>query len=163
LIQRKVGTRRLAYPSGMLATIPIPVCPMCGALMALRYRNHGRTTDVWACPASHAHAGAACYALVPPAGAVPAYTPADDLDDVVWRSAVMTPIERELQDAEDAIEHCRRNAERHIAEAERRERIGRDASHPRQLSRTFRWLLGEHKAHRDRLLAELMLARRISP
>ena len=144
----------------MLATIPIPVCPMCGALMALRYQGvRGRATEVevWACPASRTHAGAACYALVPrPAEAT------DAAEDVVWRSAVMTPIERELQDAEEAIEHCRRNAERHRAEAERRERIGRDASHPRRLSKTFRWLLGEHKAHRDRLLAELIQSRRMS-
>lgn len=168
LIHRNVEPGRAAYAASMPSSVPTPVCPACGELMALRYRairRHKTEVEVWwRCPASRIHAGAACYALVPPPAEI-ACAPTGEPDDVVWRYGSVTPssIERELRDAEAAIEHCRRHAERHRAEAERRERIGHDSSAARRLLRTFQWLQGEHEAHRDRVLAELLRSKRASP
>jgi hypothetical protein len=165
LIQRKVETRPLAYAARMLSSAPTPVgptpvCPMCGEPMALSYEVvRGRRTEieVWRCGASRTHTGAACYALVPPAAA-----PAGRPDPYGERCAGVVPIWQELREADAAVEHCRRNAERHRAEAERRERSGHDASRARGLLRTFQWLQGEHAAHRDRLISELLQDARTS-
>ena len=131
--------------------------------MALGYEVvRGRRTEieVWRCLASRTHTGAACYALLPPP-ADPA--PAPGSDSSAADSASVVPVWQELKDAEAAVEHCRRNAERHRAEAERRERGGHDSSRARGLVQTFQWLQGEHAAHRDRLMDEILQEARTSP
>ena len=131
--------------------------------MALGYEVvRGRRTEieVWRCHASGTHTGAACYALLPPP---PDPTPADGSDPHAAGCASVVPIWQELRDAEAAVEHCRRNAERHRAEAERRERSGHDSSRARGLVQTFQWLQGEHAAHRDRLMDELLQKAPTSP
>ena len=62
---------------------------------------------------------------------------------------------RLLEEAEQAIRHCRRHQERQLTLIEKRERVGHDASHARQLLRTLQQLQHEHEAHRDRIAAEL--------
>ncbi|HUI97813.1 MAG TPA: hypothetical protein VLX44_18800 [Xanthobacteraceae bacterium] len=129
--------------------------------MALSYevvRGPRTEVEVWRCGASRTHAGAACYALLPATEAAPA----ERRDPYAERCAGVVPIWQELREAEAAVEHCRRNAERHRAEAERRERSGNDASRARGLLRTFQWLEGEHAAHRDRLISELLQDARTS-
>jgi len=133
--------------------------------MALRHQAlRGRQTEVWHCPASRIHAGAACYALLSEPAEI-GWKNAQSGETEAWvsRYGIMTPIEEELREAEDAVKHCRRHAERHRVEAERRERIGHDASAARKLVRTFQWLQVEHQAHRDRVLAEFLQSERISP
>ena len=131
--------------------------------MALCYqvvRGRRTETEVWRCGASRTHAGAACYALLPPAAeAAPTHGP----DAHAGRCAGVVPIWEELREAEAAVEHCRRNAERHRAEAERRERSGHDSSQSRALMQTFLWLQSEHAAHRDRLVDELLQDARTLP
>jgi hypothetical protein len=63
--------------------------------------------------------------------------------------------QRLLDEAEEAIRHCRRLQERQLGIIEKRERIGHDASQARQLLRTLQQLQVEHEAHRDRLQAEV--------
>ena len=63
--------------------------------------------------------------------------------------------QRLLDEAEQAIRHCRRHQERQLTLIEKRERVGHDASEARQLLRTLQQLQAEHEAHRDRLAAEL--------
>jgi len=63
--------------------------------------------------------------------------------------------QRLLEEAEQAIRHCRRHQERQLTLIEKRERVGHDASEARQLLRTLQRLQAEHEAHRDRLAAEL--------
>jgi hypothetical protein len=60
-----------------------------------------------------------------------------------------------LDEAEQAIRHCRRHQERQLAIIEKRERIGHDARPARELLRTLQQLQVEHEAHRARLEAEL--------
>ena len=69
----------------------------------------------------------------------------------------MTPsaTRRLLEEAEQAIRHCRRHQERQLTLIEKRERGGHDASEARHLLRTLQQLQAEHEAHRDRLAAEL--------
>jgi hypothetical protein len=62
---------------------------------------------------------------------------------------------RMLEEAEQAIRHCRRHQERQLGIIEKRERVGHDASQARQLLRTLQQLQSEHEAHRDRLASEL--------
>jgi hypothetical protein len=62
---------------------------------------------------------------------------------------------RLLEEAEQAIRHCRHHQERQLAIIEKRERIGHDATQARQLLKTLQRLQAEHEAHRDRLAAEL--------
>jgi len=62
--------------------------------------------------------------------------------------------ERMLEEAEQAIRHCR-HQERQLILIEKRESVGHDASEARQLLRTLQQLQAEHEAHRDRLAAEL--------
>jgi len=62
---------------------------------------------------------------------------------------------RLLEEAEQAIRHCRRHQERQLVLIEKRERVGHDASQARQLLRTLQQLQVEHEAHRDRLRTEL--------
>jgi hypothetical protein len=71
--------------------------------------------------------------------------------EVMRRSAT----QRLLDEAEEAIRHCRRHQERQLVIIEKRERIGHDASQARQLLRTLQQLQAEHEAHRDRLQAEV--------
>jgi hypothetical protein len=66
--------------------------------------------------------------------------------------------QRLLDAAEQAIRHCRRHQERQLVIIEKRERIGHDASQPRQLLRTLQQLQAEHEAYRDSLRAELATA-----
>jgi hypothetical protein len=63
--------------------------------------------------------------------------------------------QRLLDEAEQAIRHCRRHQERQLVVIEKRERIGHDASPARQLLRTLQQLQAEHEANRDRLVADL--------
>ncbi len=63
--------------------------------------------------------------------------------------------QRLLDEAEQAIRHCRRHQERQLVIIEKRERVGHDASQARQLLRTLQQLQLEHEANRDRLQAEL--------
>jgi hypothetical protein len=63
--------------------------------------------------------------------------------------------QRLLDEAEQAIRHCRRHQERQLVIIEKRERIGHDASQARQLLRTLQQLQAEHEAYRDSLRAEL--------
>jgi hypothetical protein len=154
LIQRRVGTGPLAYAARMPSSAPTPACPMCGELMALCYevvRGRRAEIEVWRCRASPMHTGATCYALLP----APA-EPTHGLDPDAARCAGVVPVWQELREAEAAVEHCRRNAERHRAEAERRERNGHDSSGAKALVQTFQWLQAEHAAHRDHLMDELM-------
>jgi len=60
-----------------------------------------------------------------------------------------------LEEAEEAIRHCRRHQDRQRAMIEKRERTGHDASHARTLLTTLRQLQAEHEANRDRIVAEL--------
>ncbi len=71
--------------------------------------------------------------------------------DIMRRSAT----QRLLDEAEQAIRHCRRHQERQLVIIEKRERIGHDASQARQLLRTLHQLQTEHEAHRDRLQDEI--------
>jgi len=73
------------------------------------------------------------------------------------RSGVMrrTTNQRLLDEAEEAIRHCRRHQERQLGIIAKRERIGHDASQARQLLRTLQQLQVEHEAHRARLQAEV--------
>ena len=71
--------------------------------------------------------------------------------DIMRRSAT----QRLLDEAEQAIRHCRRHQERQLGIIEKRERIGHDASQARQLLRTLQQLQVEHEANRDRLHNEL--------
>jgi hypothetical protein len=63
--------------------------------------------------------------------------------------------QRLLDEAEEAIRHCRRHQERQLVIIEKRERVGHDASQARQMLRTLQQLQIEHEAYRDRLRAEL--------
>jgi len=63
--------------------------------------------------------------------------------------------QRALDEAEQAIRHCRRHQERQLVVIEKRERIGHDASQAKQLLRTLQQLQAEHEANRDRLVVEL--------
>jgi uncharacterized protein YhaN len=65
----------------------------------------------------------------------------------------------ELTEAEAAVRHCRALIERRRAEAERRERLGHDATQDRMLMRTFQRILAEHEACRDWLAADLRRSR----
>jgi len=60
----------------------------------------------------------------------------------------------EFQEIEGAIAHCRRHVERAQAEVERRERRGMDATHARNLLRTFQQLRAEHEAEKRRHLSD---------
>jgi hypothetical protein len=73
------------------------------------------------------------------------------------RSNIMTrsATQRMLDEAEQAIRHCRRHQERQLVVIEKRERIGHDASQAKELLRTLQQLQAEHEANRDRLVAEL--------
>jgi hypothetical protein len=73
------------------------------------------------------------------------------------RSEVMrrSASQRLLDEAEEAIRHCRRHQERQLVIIEKRERLGHDASQARQLLRTLQQLQAEHEAYRDRLQAEV--------
>ena len=71
--------------------------------------------------------------------------------------------QRLLDEAEEAIRHCRRHQERQLGIIAKRERIGHDASQARQLLRTLQQLQVEHEAHRDRLQAEIGEADRPKP
>ena len=64
--------------------------------------------------------------------------------------------QRMLDEAEQAIRHCRRHRERQLGIIEKRERVGHDASQARQLLQTLQQLQAEHEAHRDRLRDELV-------
>ena len=66
--------------------------------------------------------------------------------------------QRLLDEAEQAIRHCRRHQERQLVIIEKRERVGHDASQARQLLRTLQQLQAEHEAYRDGLRAELARA-----
>jgi hypothetical protein len=66
--------------------------------------------------------------------------------------------QRLLDEAEQAIRHCRRHQERQLVIIAKRERIGHDASQARQLLRTLQQLQAEHEAYRDSLRAELARA-----
>jgi len=76
------------------------------------------------------------------------------------RSGLMTrsATQQLLDEAEQAIRHCRRHQERQRTVIEKRERIGHDASQARRLLKTLQQLQAEHEAHRDRLAAELATA-----
>jgi hypothetical protein len=63
--------------------------------------------------------------------------------------------QRLIDEAEQAIRHCRRHQERQLVIIEKRERVGHDASQARQLLRTLQQLQAEHEAYRDSLRAEL--------
>jgi len=63
--------------------------------------------------------------------------------------------QRLLDEAEEAIRHCRRHQERQLDIIEKRERVGHDASQARELLRTLHQLQVEHEAHRDRLQGEM--------
>jgi hypothetical protein len=63
--------------------------------------------------------------------------------------------QRLLDEAEEAIRHCRRHQERQLDIIEKRERVGHDASQARELLRTLQQLQVEHEAHRDRLQGEM--------
>ena len=71
--------------------------------------------------------------------------------EIMRRSAT----QRLLDEAEQAIRHCRRHQDRQLGIIEKRERIGHDASQARQLLRTLQQLQVEHEAYRDSLRAEL--------
>ncbi len=73
------------------------------------------------------------------------------------RSEIMTRSakQRLLEEAEQAIRHCRRHQERQITLIEKRERVGHDASQARTLLKTLHQLQIEHEANRDRIVAEL--------
>jgi hypothetical protein len=60
-----------------------------------------------------------------------------------------------LEEAEEAIRHCRRHQERQLTLIEKRERVGHDASQARALLKTLQQLQAEHEAHRARLAAEV--------
>jgi hypothetical protein len=64
--------------------------------------------------------------------------------------------QRLLDEAEQAIRHCRRHQDRQLGIIEKRERFGHDASQARQLLRTLQQLQAEHEAYRDSLRAELV-------
>jgi hypothetical protein len=61
---------------------------------------------------------------------------------------------RLLEEAEQAIQHCRRAQERQLNIIQKRERTGHDATQARQLLKTLQRLQAEHEAHRDRLAGE---------
>jgi hypothetical protein len=63
--------------------------------------------------------------------------------------------QRLLEEAEEAIRHCRRHQERQLGLIEKRERVGHDSSQARQMLTTLQQLQAEHEANRDRLAAEL--------
>ena len=71
--------------------------------------------------------------------------------DIMTRSAT----QRLLDEADQAIRHCRRHQERQLVVIEKRERIGHDASQAKELLRTLQQLQAEHEANRARLVAEL--------
>ena len=71
--------------------------------------------------------------------------------EVMRRSAT----QRLLDEAEQAIRHCRRHQDRQLVIIEKRERVGHDASQARQLLRTLQQLQVEHEANRDRLETEI--------
>jgi hypothetical protein len=70
--------------------------------------------------------------------------------------------QRMLDEAEQAIRHCRRHQERQLVIIEKRERTGHDASQARQLLRTLQRLQAEHEAYRDSLRVELAKVEPIS-
>ncbi len=145
-----------------------PVCLICGAPMAFRGaagRAPDRKVEVWQCAACGG-AGASFYTIRPAACAVaPASAWSSWLSrHAPWPSAAATraTIEQELAEAAQAIRHCRRYGDAQLAEVERRERLGQDATQARSLLATFRRIEAEHAAHRDRLLAEMAAAGRNS-
>ena len=126
-------------------------------------RTRSGKVEVWQCSAC-GNAGASFYAIRP-AAHVPAMAPAfaSWLGRLLPRPAAArtrATLEQDLSVAEQAIRHCQRYGQRQLAEVERRERLGFDASRARNLLVTFRQVQAAHEAHRARLLAELMATRR---
>lgn len=60
-----------------------------------------------------------------------------------------------MQEAEDAIKHCRRSIERLRAEIERRQRVGHECADAENRLWTIRQILRAHEAGRDRLKVTL--------
>jgi hypothetical protein len=134
-----------------------PLCPICGADMHLRHsvrRAYRDRIEVWQCrrcgTAGHAFAALIARRRAPRRTAV-------EPTRRRLRSLGMTPsaTRRLLEEAEQAIRHCRRHQERQLGIIAKRERGGHDASQARQLLKTLQQLQAEHEAHRDRLAAEL--------
>ncbi len=141
-----------------------PVCPMCGEPMLLRRvvrRAYRDTVEVWRCGKCSRRSGGAFSAFIVMRGMDGGKcSPANEPTARRMRSGLMTrsATQRLLEEAEQAIRHCRRHQERQLIVIEKRERIGHDASQARRLLKTLQQLQAEHEANRDRLATELSTA-----
>lgn len=135
-----------------------PLCPACEEPMRLRRvirRAFAERVEVWRCEICGGGKGEAFWIARRQTARTKrvsaAEPPAHHLrSEVMRRSAT----QRLLDEAEEAIRHCRRHQERQLGIIEKRERGGHDASQARELLRTLHQLQVEHESHRDRLQAE---------
>jgi ribosomal protein L37AE/L43A len=156
LIRRNVEPGKIGYATPMLLGFNAPVCPMCGEPMRLRRvvrRSARDTVEVWQCRRCGDEAGGALGALIAASRSAGTGEPIGRRlrSDIMTRSAR----QRLLDEAEQAVRHCRRHQERQLTLIEKRERIGHDASEARALLKTLHQLQVEHEANRDRIVAEL--------
>jgi len=136
-----------------------PSCPTCEAPMGLRRlirRAFAESVEVWHCGTCGGREGEAFWiarrrTTHRKRRSMPEPTARGLRSDHMRRSRE----QRALDEAEQAIRHCRRHQERQLDIIEKRERVGHDASQARQLLRTLQQLQVEHEAHRDRLREEL--------
>jgi hypothetical protein len=125
-------------------------------LRRLMRRAFAETVEVWRCDTCGGEAGEALW-IARRYGARRKSMRASEPTAPHARSDNMrrSTTQRLLDEAEQAIRHCRRHQERQLVIIEKRERVGHDASQARQLLRTLQQLQLEHEANRDRLQAEL--------
>jgi hypothetical protein len=122
-------------------------------------RARGESVEVWHCDTCGGKQGEAFW-IARRHTARRKRMPASEPTARHLRSEIMrrSATQRLLDEAEQAIRHCRRHQERQLVIIEKRERIGHDASQARQLLRTLQRLQAEHEAYRDSLRAELATA-----
>lgn len=119
-------------------------------------RARGESVEVWHCDTCGGRDGEAFW-IARRYTARRNRMPASEPTARHLRSEIMrrSAEQRLLDEAEQAIRHCRRHQERQLVIIEKRERVGHDASQARQLLRTLQQLQAEHEAYRDSLRAEL--------
>jgi hypothetical protein len=122
-------------------------------------RARGESVEVWHCDTCGGKEGEAFW-ITRRYTARRKRMPASEPTARHLRSEIMrrSAEQRLLDEAEQAIRHCRRHQERQLVIIAKRERIGHDASQARQLLRTLQQLQAEHEAFRDSLRAELAKA-----
>jgi hypothetical protein len=119
-------------------------------------RARGESVEVWRCDTCGGPQGAAFW-IARRHTARRKRMPGSEPTVRHLRSEIMrrSATQRLLDEAEQAIRHCRRHQERQLVIIEKRGRTGHDASQARQLLLTLQQLQVEHEAYRDRLRAEL--------